>query len=54
MTTVAITLNKDQTEGTKAVISQWLYAKGDVVQKDQPILEIETDKVMMEIVAPVT
>lgn len=54
MTIINITLNEDQTEGTKAVISQWLYAKGDVVEKDQPILEIETDKVMMEIIAPVT
>ena len=54
MTSVNIILNEDQTEGTQATISQWLYAVGDVVEKNQPIVELETDKVMMEIIAPVT
>jgi len=54
MALVDIVLNEDQTEGTKAVLSQWLFVEGDVVKKNQPILEIETDKVMMEIIAPVS
>jgi len=54
MASVNIVLNEDQTEGTKATVSQWLYAVGDLVEKNQPIVELETDKVMMEIIAPAT
>ena len=54
MALIDIILSEDQTEGTKAVLNQWLYAVGDMVEKNQPILEIETDKVMMEIIAPVS
>jgi 2-oxoglutarate dehydrogenase E2 component (dihydrolipoamide succinyltransferase) len=52
MALVDIILSADQTEGTKAVVSHWLYSEGDFVEKDQPIIELETDKVMMEVVAP--
>lgn len=54
MAIINIVLNEDQTEGTTAVLSQWLCAEGDWVEKNQPILELETDKVMMEIIAPVS
>jgi 2-oxoglutarate dehydrogenase E2 component (dihydrolipoamide succinyltransferase) len=54
MALIDIILNKDQTEGTTAVLSQWLCAEGDMVEKNQPLLEIETDKVMMEVIAPVS
>ncbi len=54
MVLVDIILNEEQTEGTQAVLSQWLFAEGDWVEKNQPILEIETDKVMMEVIAPVS
>ena len=36
-------------EGT---ISKWLKRVGDVVERDEPILEISTDKVDAEIPAP--
>ena len=52
MTAVKIMLGDDQTEGTKATINQWLYQEGDFVEINQPIVELETDKVMMEIIAP--
>jgi len=52
MALVDIKLGEDQVEGTKAVISQWLISEGDTVIINQPILELETDKVMMEIIAP--
>ncbi len=54
MTIIDIKLSEDQREGTKAVINQWLYKQGDFVEKNQPLLELETDKVMMEVVAPST
>ncbi len=52
MASIDIILTEDQTEGTKAVISQWLFTEGQVVTKNEPIVELETDKVMMEIIAP--
>ena len=52
MAIIDILLSSDQTEGTKAVVSHWLFKVGDYVEKNQPIIELETDKVMMEVVAP--
>jgi 2-oxoglutarate dehydrogenase E2 component (dihydrolipoamide succinyltransferase) len=54
MAIVNIVLSEDQKEGTKAVVSSWLVTEGEAVEKNQPIVELETDKVMMEIVAPAT
>jgi pyruvate/2-oxoglutarate dehydrogenase complex dihydrolipoamide acyltransferase (E2) component len=33
-------------------ILRWLKAKGDMVKKGEPLLEVETDKVNVEIEAP--
>jgi 2-oxoglutarate dehydrogenase E2 component (dihydrolipoamide succinyltransferase) len=38
-------------EGTKAVLKTWLKKRGDLVHIDEPIVEIETDKVAVEIAA---
>lgn len=51
---VEIRLTADQTEGTQATVAQWLKNVGDAVVKDEPIIELETDKVMMEVIAPVS
>ena len=51
---IEITLSEDQLEGTAATLSQWLFNEGDQVQEGEPILELETDKVSMEICAPKT
>jgi len=37
---------------TEATVLRWLKAKGDPVQKGEPVLEIETDKVVAEVEAP--
>ncbi|MFN5944304.1 MAG: biotin/lipoyl-containing protein, partial [Phycisphaerae bacterium] len=37
---------------TSGVISRWLKNDGDFVKRDEPVLELETDKVTMEIPAP--
>jgi 2-oxoglutarate dehydrogenase E2 component (dihydrolipoamide succinyltransferase) len=34
------------------VVSRWLKGDGDFVQRDQPVMELETDKITTEIVAP--
>jgi 2-oxoglutarate dehydrogenase E2 component (dihydrolipoamide succinyltransferase) len=34
------------------VVAKWLKGDGDHVQRDQPVMELETDKITAEIVAP--
>ena len=35
-----------------ATIASWLKQEGDVVAAEEPLLELETDKVVLEIPAP--
>jgi 2-oxoglutarate dehydrogenase E2 component (dihydrolipoamide succinyltransferase) len=37
---------------TEATVAKWLKAKGDSVKVDEPLLELETDKVTLEVFAP--
>jgi 2-oxoglutarate dehydrogenase E2 component (dihydrolipoamide succinyltransferase) len=39
-------------EGTRATILKWLKAVGDAVVKDEPLVELETDKVTVEVPSP--
>ena len=39
-------------EGTKSVVRAWLKQVGDAVKRDEPIVELETDKVAVEVPAP--
>src|SRR5262249_37639225 len=39
---------------TEATILRWLKAAGEVVERDEVLVEIETDKATMELVAPET
>lgn len=41
-----------QQEGTKAVLRTWLKAAGASVRQHEPVVELETDKVMVEVCAP--
>jgi 2-oxoglutarate dehydrogenase E2 component (dihydrolipoamide succinyltransferase) len=47
-----ILLPADQSEGNTHQVGQWLKRLGDAVRKDEPLLEIITDKVTVEIAAP--
>src|SRR5687767_1821055 len=47
-----IVLPTDQTEGTSNVVGKWFKAVGDPVSLNEPLLEITTDKVTVEIAAP--
>ena len=38
---------------TEGLISQWLVADGEAVSVDQPIYELDTDKISTEVQAPV-
>src|SRR5437868_8105805 len=37
---------------TEATISKWFKKEGDAVKRDEPILELETDKVTVEVPSP--
>lgn len=41
-----------QAEGTESVVSTWFRKVGDQVTENEPLLEIATDKVNMEVAAP--
>ena len=42
----------EQTEGTRSQVLRWLKAIGDSVDANEPLLELETDKVTVEVAAP--
>ena len=42
----------DEQEGTKAVVRAWLRQVGDAVEVNDPLVELETDKVTQEVPAP--
>jgi 2-oxoglutarate dehydrogenase E2 component (dihydrolipoamide succinyltransferase) len=48
---IDITVPEEQ-EGTKAVVRSWLKRVGDPIAKDDPLVELETDKVTQEVPAP--
>lgn len=48
---INIVLPADQLEGTQATFTTWLIEEGDLVKQGQPIAELETDKVAMEVCA---
>ena len=39
---------------TEATVSKWLKIEGDKVNADEPIVELETDKVNLEVPSPIT
>jgi 2-oxoglutarate dehydrogenase E2 component (dihydrolipoamide succinyltransferase) len=52
MTSVADVLVPANEEGTRATVLRWCKNVGDAVVKDEPLVELETDKVTVEIPAP--
>lgn len=52
MATVEVRAPTEQTEGTRSQIQRWLKAVGDAVHENEPLIEVETDKVTIEIPAP--
>ena len=49
---VDVTVPTEQSEGTESVVSLWFKAIGDQVTENEPLLEVSTDKVNVEIAAP--
>jgi 2-oxoglutarate dehydrogenase E2 component (dihydrolipoamide succinyltransferase) len=51
---IAIVAPAEQAEGTEMVVGSWLKQVGESVTRNEPLLEITTDKVTVEIAAPAT
>jgi 2-oxoglutarate dehydrogenase E2 component (dihydrolipoamide succinyltransferase) len=51
---IPIAAPAEQAEGTEMVVGTWLKRVGESVTQNEPLLEITTDKVTVEIAAPVT
>ena len=39
---------------TEATVSKWLKNEGDTVDADEPVVELETDKVNLEVPSPIS
>ena len=39
---------------TEATVSKWLKNEGEAVEADEPIVELETDKVNLEVPSPIS
>ena len=52
MTRLADVLVPANDEGTRATVLRWCKQVGDTVVKDEPLVELETDKVTVEVPAP--
>ncbi|HEY7740286.1 MAG TPA: biotin/lipoyl-containing protein, partial [Steroidobacteraceae bacterium] len=52
MATIEVLLPADQLEGTRSQVLRWLKAVGQPVALHEPLVEIETDKVTIEVPAP--
>ncbi len=49
---IDVLLPADQAEGTRSQVLRWLKAVGEPVARHEPLVEIETDKVTVEVPAP--
>src|SRR6185369_618920 len=51
-TEVEIRAPVEQTEGTRSQILRWLKSVGESVTENEPLIELETDKVTVEVPSP--
>src|ERR1700712_475198 len=51
-TEVEIRAPAEQTEGTRSQILRWLKSVGETVAENEPLIELETDKVTVEVASP--
>lgn len=51
-TMIEVRAPSEQSEGTRSQVQRWLKNVGEAVAEHEPLLEVETDKVTIEIAAP--
>lgn len=50
--TIEVRAPSEQSEGTRSQVQRWLKGIGETVAENEPLIEVETDKVTIEIPAP--
>src|SRR5438094_7663799 len=50
--TIEITVPTLGESVTEATVAKWLKQPGDAIERDEPVVELETDKVTLEVPAP--
>ncbi len=50
--TLEVRAPAEHTEGTRSQLLRWLKAVGDTITENEPLIELETDKVTVEVAAP--
>jgi 2-oxoglutarate dehydrogenase E2 component (dihydrolipoamide succinyltransferase) len=50
--TIEVRAPGEQSEGTRSQVQRWLKSVGESVAENEPLIEVETDKVTIEIPAP--
>lgn len=50
--TIEVRAPNEQSEGTRSQLQRWLKSVGETVVENEPLIEVETDKVTIEIPAP--
>ena len=50
--TIDVRAPSEQSEGTRSQLQRWLKTVGETVAQDEPLIEVETDKVTIEIPSP--
>lgn len=50
--TIEVRAPSEQSEGTRSQVQRWLKNIGEAVAENEPLIEVETDKVTIEIPAP--
>jgi len=51
---VDVRMPEEQNEGTEASVGTWLKRPGEAIRENEPLVEISTDKVTIEIASPAT
>lgn len=51
-TTIEVRAPSEQSEGTRSQVQRWLKNIGETVAENEPLIEVETDKVTIEIPSP--
>jgi 2-oxoglutarate dehydrogenase E2 component (dihydrolipoamide succinyltransferase) len=51
-TLIEVRAPSEQSEGTRSQLLRWLKSVGDTVAENEPLIEVETDKVTVEIASP--
>ena len=49
---IEVRLHKMSPSMEEGLVVAWLKAPGDVVRKDEPLLQVETDKAVVDVPAP--